>query len=164
MIETQTLKWEQPQYQLRSKTEKCSLNLIQLAKSTIEFYQKVNMIRLNFQGPFYFGLEQNFTDLQIQLIMMAEELNLLQYQSDQARIRIGMNFLEKDNFKNLEIPDNDRDRIAEVVADLGRLIQTIKKSFWETSEVESFFKSRPLEKILRELEHSHWIFSKFSKY
>lgn len=164
MSETQTLKWDQPQFQLRSNTDKESLNLVQLAKATIEFYQKVNLIRLDFQGPFYFGLEENFTDLQIQLIMMAEELNLLQPESNQSRIRVGMNFLEKDSSKDLETPDNDRERISMVVLELGRLIHTIKNSWRDSTEVEPFIKSKPLKNILRELEHSHWIFSKFSKY
>lgn len=164
MIETQTLKWEQPSHSLKSNPEKECFDLIQLAELTIELYQKVNLIRLNFQGPDYFGLEGNFSDLQTLLIKMAEELNLVQSESSQSRIRIGSNFLERVENHLMEISRTDAEKIAIVVVGLGNLIQSFKKSSLVSSEKESFYYEGPLKNLLRELENILWIFTMFSKY
>lgn len=164
MIDTETLIGDQSFLLQKIKPENESLNLIQLAAMTIEFYQKLNLIRLNFEGPDYFGVWGNFSDLQILLIKMADVLNLLQAKDSHERIWIGQNFFEKENLKLMDSSNNDAERISVIVTDLGNLIQSYKDSASDTSQEESFFNEVPFRNILVELENMHWIFTMFSKY
>lgn len=164
MIESQVLKGEPSSQLLKSRPELEDLDLVQLAAMTIEFYQKVNFIRLNFAGPDYFGLEGNFSDLQLLLIKMADEMRFLQLDSSEDRVWIAHNFPGKETHRFIESPKTDTERISMIVVGLGDLIQSYQNIALGRTKEESFFKEDSFRKVLKELENSLWIFTMFSKY
>lgn len=164
MIETRTFKLEQTSYNQRYNGQNGILNFDLLAKETAEFSHKVSLVQLNFEGPDHFGLEGNFSDLQVLLHNLVEELNLHQSESSFSKIRIGMNFFENEHQTMMDIPITDGERISMIVFGLKNLIQSCQKSALEPASGESFFEESPLKNILKELENTLWIFSLFSKY
>lgn len=147
-----------------NKLEKDGYNLDQLVIDTNEFAQRVRAIQVNFQGPDYFGLESNFSDLKSLLQQIT--LELIHYQPDLEQFRIDkeVDHLETGLNQVLEPYKADSERIALLVSDLGNYIELYRKSVIEAGKMESFLLKEILEIHLNNLENAHWVFSMFSKY
>ncbi len=130
----------------------------------IHFKNEVNHFYASYQGPDYFDIQIRLFELQLLINSFVEQLVDKVGTSPIIRNRDETDHLElRSKEKNVPIR-TDLERISNVVAELGNLIQLSRKAALEARGIENFFLESMLTEITKEMEKSRWIFCMFSKY
>ncbi len=165
MIQTQTFRLERSsQFKETKVLEQDILDLDQLAFEAEDLCRQVDFIQTNFQGPDYFGLDGNFSDLQALLQKYGLELNQCQQELDQQGIEMPGGKSYKVFYKNSPRVKKDAESIAFIANGLGDLIRSFRVAAKEAGKEEFYSVKEKLEAMVKELENSQWIFSLFVRY
>jgi hypothetical protein len=165
MIETQTFRLERSS-SLREvhSEENEDLNLNEFILEIGEFCRQVRFIQSNFKGPDYFGLNGNLSDLQNLLQKDSIELTWCQLELDQTEIETLRNKSYKVFYRMTMQVKEDTESLSYLTTGLQDLIHSFRLAAKEAGKREFYAIKETLDRMVDDLENSHWIFSMFVRY
>jgi DNA-binding ferritin-like protein len=130
----------------------------------IIFKKEVSQFCSTYQDPDYFDFLKRLSELRLQLNSIVEELEIHFDVLDKLPYNPLNNSFEFIPKKDHVTFSSDAERISNVVAGLGNLIQSSRKAALEAARAENFRIESMLNGFAKEMEKSKWIFYMFSKY
>jgi DNA-binding ferritin-like protein len=128
------------------------------------FRKEISQFCSNYQGPDYFDFLKRLAELRLQVNSIVDELeNHFNDLSKRPYSSLNNSF-EFSLIKSNVLVSTDAERISNVVAGLGNLIQSSRKAALEASRTDDFIVESMLNGFAKEMEKSRWIFYMFSKY
>lgn len=164
MIDTYTYNHQLPTVNVEQKSERTVATLSGLLFDFNSFRKEVFIFRSNYQGPDYFDILQNVSELQTLMDFIISHLKIHVGDMNRIPYRTLTNSLEF-SLENTKVQVNsDTEGIALMLLRLTNLIQTNHRAAKEAEGLEEFFIESLLLDFEKELEKYRWVFYLFSKY
>jgi DNA-binding ferritin-like protein len=128
------------------------------------FQKEVSQFYSIYQGPDYFDFLKRLSELRFQVNSIVEELEIHFNDLNKIPYKSLNNSFEFTLEKGNVMVSTDAERISNVVAGLGNLIQSSRKAALEAFREENFIIESMLSGFVKEMERSKWIFYMYSKY
>jgi DNA-binding ferritin-like protein len=128
------------------------------------FRKEVFFFRSNYQGPDYFDILENISELQVLLDSIIKQLRVKVGGLNKVPYRLLSNSIGFSLEKKTIKVNSDQEGIAMMLVGLNNLIENNRKAANEAEGLEEYFIESLLLEFEKELEKSKWIFNLFSKY
>lgn len=128
------------------------------------FRKEVSFFKQNYQGPDYFNILENISDLQNLVDTFNNKLKTQLGDLDEIPYRTLSYSLDYPLKNNKVQVNSDEEGISLIHLRLMNLIETNRKAALEAEGSEEFYIKSLLFEFEKELEKSKWIFYLYSKY